>query len=200
MHRRRVAVLLQPGCKLQNANRRHAVGQHREVGLTGNEVEAGGMNEGDAHGDCCSRQSGRQKPVLHFRCPKCHAQTFAPGALPAEQGNRMTRNAQGLCNKGDQRLIGPAIYRRRGQPKFQRITMLTDDLRTLGPRLHMQGQDTAIAIAVQPHRHHRSSSSACRMTMASSGERSILATVGTKRCSGRRIGCVSCASGRLSGE
>jgi len=41
----------QPGGQLHDADRRHAVGQYREIGLPGNEVEARGMNKRDAQGE-----------------------------------------------------------------------------------------------------------------------------------------------------
>ena len=46
----RVAVLFQPRRQGQDADRGHAVGQDRKVRLAGDEVEAGGVNQGDAHG------------------------------------------------------------------------------------------------------------------------------------------------------
>ncbi len=50
MHKGFVTVFIQPGRKGKDADWRHAVGQHRKVGLAGNEVEAGRMDEGDSHG------------------------------------------------------------------------------------------------------------------------------------------------------
>ena len=49
MHRAGVAMLFQPGRKLQDADGRHAVGQHGEIRLTGHAVEAGRVNQRDAH-------------------------------------------------------------------------------------------------------------------------------------------------------
>jgi hypothetical protein len=43
-------VFFQPGCQRQNSDGRHSIRQHREVGLPGDEIESGGMDEGDAHG------------------------------------------------------------------------------------------------------------------------------------------------------
>lgn len=44
-----VAEPFQPGSELHDADRRHAVGQHREIGLAGDEIEARRVNQGDAH-------------------------------------------------------------------------------------------------------------------------------------------------------
>jgi len=48
--RRGVAVLLEPGRQRQDPHGREAVGQHGEIGLARDEVEARGVDEGDAHG------------------------------------------------------------------------------------------------------------------------------------------------------
>jgi hypothetical protein len=36
--------LFQPRRQLHDADRRHAIGQHRKIGLTGNEIETGWMD------------------------------------------------------------------------------------------------------------------------------------------------------------
>ena len=42
-------MLVQPGSQRKNSNRRHAIGQHREVRLAGYEIETRGMHQGDTH-------------------------------------------------------------------------------------------------------------------------------------------------------
>jgi hypothetical protein len=42
-------VFIQPAGKLHDADRRHAVGKDRKIGLTGDKIETGGVNKRDAH-------------------------------------------------------------------------------------------------------------------------------------------------------
>ncbi len=85
-----VAEFLQPRGELHDADRRHAVGQHREIRLAGNEVEAGGMNERDAHGSLSTnevtesyRKSARVSQAnLTIRTPTTTRKTRRTKALP----------------------------------------------------------------------------------------------------------------------
>jgi hypothetical protein len=62
---------------------------------------------------------------------------------------RTLRRAVILGKKLDQRLVRFTVVRRRGQPHFDPIAMLSSELRARRPRLHVQIEDQNVAAAMR---------------------------------------------------
>ena len=88
MHCGGMPVLFQPGSERENADRHHAIRQHREIGLAGNEIESCRVNQGYAHRlfrEVISRLIMRTTGTFIF-CAEDELVRYHVCLLPAAQG------------------------------------------------------------------------------------------------------------------
>lgn len=74
---------------------------------------------------------------------------LVPAGFPAADNDPILRDRKGVRNKGNHRLIGFAIDRRRGQIQFDPVA---DDLApgiATGPRLYFKPQDQTVVLPME---------------------------------------------------
>lgn len=120
--------------------------------------------------------------------------------MAAFQNDCSRRKFQCIGHEPEQCHIGPAIDRRRCEPNFQGVAMQSAASGRLRAGLDMKvKRDAAVVTDAKPG-IHRNIRTACNSRMATSGERSMPETSGTKRRIGSRIGLVSWLAGAANGE
>src|SRR5437588_10994861 len=69
-----------------------------------------------------------------------HANDLESAGFTARYGNGGTRNLEKICKEFDDRLVGPALHRGRGQGQLQRVTHCAGNAILAGTWLHLHAE------------------------------------------------------------